>query len=77
MEIYHFHGLQDLSVLPKLIYRFNARYFVDKDELTLNFYGKVNYRAVIIKMTWDWQRKRHRDQWDRTESPEIDHNTKY
>lgn len=43
MEIYRVHGLQDLSVLPKFMCRFNARYSVDKDELTLNFYGKANY----------------------------------
>lgn len=51
MEIYRVHGLQDLSVLPKFMYRFNARYSVDKDELTLNFYGKANY-IDELKVFW-------------------------
>ena len=27
--------------------------------------------AKIIKTRWYWQRKRHKDQWDRTKNPDI------
>lgn len=32
---------------------------------------KISHEAVMMKTEWDWNKSKHIDQWNRTESPEI------
>jgi hypothetical protein len=68
------HSSQRLKNLPESSFgntKYPRHYWAKRATLELPQYTTSYYRAIAIKVAWDWYKNKYEDQWNRMEDPDM------